>query len=208
MHIERVDTEVVGGQVDALEDLSKRQALAISEQNLLIRALLHLALDKSQKVLLVHTSGMVDVGVHFPDIVEVSVGYLLRVGDFLIFIEQGVQIVATFQILQSSICEALGWSVGSDVSNGVEGYVVIPQRRHLYDWPGCFCVIDLIYTAFVKCEFQAQVRLSGYGTFVHVEIFSYCIASFPSFTRCRRLRHLDIRSCYAWSGASLRALSC
>src|SRR5437016_4241795 len=99
MHIERVDAEVVGGQVDALEDLSKRQALAISEQNLLIRALLHLTLNKSQKVLLVHASGMVDVGVHFSNIVEVSVGYLLRVGDFLILIEQCVQIVAAFQIL-------------------------------------------------------------------------------------------------------------
>jgi hypothetical protein len=48
---------------------------------------------------LVHASRVMDVGVHLPDIVKVSVRYLLGVGDFFILIKERLQIVTAFQIL-------------------------------------------------------------------------------------------------------------
>jgi hypothetical protein len=54
MHIERVNTEIVRGQVDGFEDFLQGKMLAISEEHYLVWRLLHLGLDKTQQMLLVH----------------------------------------------------------------------------------------------------------------------------------------------------------
>jgi hypothetical protein len=42
-----------------------------------IRALLHLALDKPQQVLLIHASRVMNVSIHLTNIIEISVGHSL-----------------------------------------------------------------------------------------------------------------------------------
>lgn len=48
MHIERVNTKVVGSQIDTLEDLLQCEVFPIPEHHNLIGAFLHLALDESE----------------------------------------------------------------------------------------------------------------------------------------------------------------
>lgn len=46
-----------------------------------IRTLLHFTLDKSQKMLLIHASRMMNVGIDFSDIIEISVRNPLITGN-------------------------------------------------------------------------------------------------------------------------------
>lgn len=46
-----------------------------------IRALLHFMLDKTQKMLLVHASRMMNVSINLSDIIEISVWYPLITGN-------------------------------------------------------------------------------------------------------------------------------
>ena len=55
VHIKCVDREVVCSQVNTFKNLSQSQMLAVTVKDNLVRALLHLALDETQQVLLVHT---------------------------------------------------------------------------------------------------------------------------------------------------------
>jgi hypothetical protein len=63
VHIKRIDREVVGGKVERLEHLSKGEVLAITVNDDFVRATLHLALDETEHVLLVHAGRVVDVSV-------------------------------------------------------------------------------------------------------------------------------------------------
>lgn len=88
VHVERVDREVIRRQVERFEDLTQRKMFAVSENNDLLNvrvgasgrqscvhgsdatyiwAPLHLALDESQHVLLVHACRMVDMSVDLGD---------------------------------------------------------------------------------------------------------------------------------------------
>ncbi len=92
MHIECINTEVVGGQIYTLEDLLQREMLAIPEHDDFIRTFLHLALNESQQMLLIHTGRMVHMSINFSDVIEISVRHTFTVCHFLILIEKHVEI--------------------------------------------------------------------------------------------------------------------
>lgn len=83
----------------------------VTEKHNLVRTLLHLALDETQEMFLVHASRVVNVGVNLANIVKVSVGDFLAVRSLLILVEEGVKIEFAFEILKSTECETLAWSV-------------------------------------------------------------------------------------------------
>ena len=72
MHIQSIDGEIVGSEVDRLKHFSESKMLAVSVQDNLIGALLHLVLDETQKMFLVHAAGVVNVGIDFTCIVEIA----------------------------------------------------------------------------------------------------------------------------------------
>ena len=79
MHVQGVNAEVVGGQIETHEDLAERQEAPISEDDGFVGVLLELVLDEAQQVLLVHAGAVVHVRVHLAAIVEVAVRHgLLR----------------------------------------------------------------------------------------------------------------------------------
>ena len=77
VHVQRVDVEVVGAQVDALENLAKVEKFAVAIDDLLVRLALQLRLDETQQVLLVHARAVVHVGVNLTNVVEIAVRRLL-----------------------------------------------------------------------------------------------------------------------------------
>lgn len=90
VHVERVYRKVVRRQIERLEHLGEGEILAITmnddflqisrglisdnctRRSTDIGRLLQLGLDESQQVLLVHARRVVDMGIDFPDIVEVT----------------------------------------------------------------------------------------------------------------------------------------
>ena len=64
MHVQRVDAQVEGGEVHAVEDLHEGLAAALFHVDDLLGELLHGPLDEAQQVLLVHAGRGVDVRVH------------------------------------------------------------------------------------------------------------------------------------------------
>ena len=64
MHVQRVDAQVEGGEVHAVEDLHQGLAPALLHVDDLLGVLLHGPLDEAQQVLLVHAGRGVDVRVH------------------------------------------------------------------------------------------------------------------------------------------------
>ena len=62
----QMDSKVSPCELQRLEDLSKRQVLAVPEDDQLIGFLAQLALDEAQQVLLMHTCAVVHVCVHLP----------------------------------------------------------------------------------------------------------------------------------------------
>lgn len=61
-----------------------------------IRALLHLVFDKTQKMLLIHASRMMNVSINFSDIIEISMWYPL-------IIEKNYILVSVKMAIQSGI---------------------------------------------------------------------------------------------------------
>lgn len=63
VHIHSVDTELVSTESQTLEDLVESESLTISNADELVRRTLHLGLDESKQMLLVHRRRVVNVGV-------------------------------------------------------------------------------------------------------------------------------------------------
>lgn len=72
MHIQSINTEVVGCQIDTLKYFLEGKMLAVSVQNNLVWTLLHFTLDETQKMLLIHAARVMDMSVNFPRIVKVA----------------------------------------------------------------------------------------------------------------------------------------
>ena len=70
--------------------------LPISEHHHLIRALLHLTLDESQQMLLVHTRRVVNVSIDLSDVVEISMRHPFAVCHLLILIQEHVEVEFAF----------------------------------------------------------------------------------------------------------------
>jgi hypothetical protein len=98
MHVQCINAEVISSQVDTFKDLPQGQMFPISEENNFVWRLSHLALDETEKMLLVHASRMVDVSIHFTHVVKVPVRDLLAVRDLLVFVEQRVKVEFAFQV--------------------------------------------------------------------------------------------------------------
>jgi hypothetical protein len=92
MHIQSINTEVVSCQADAGENLGQCQMHPISVKNYFIGKLLHLALDESKQVFLVHACGVMDVSVNLANVIEISVRNLLAICGFLVFVDERVKV--------------------------------------------------------------------------------------------------------------------
>ena len=134
MHIKCINTEIISRQIDTLENFLQSQMLAISEHHHLIWTFLHLTLDESKQMLLVHTSGVMNVSINLSDIVEVSVWHLLAVCSLLVFVEEVIEVEFAFEVLESTEREALAWSIRRYFENGVQVHVVLSKRRYGYNW--------------------------------------------------------------------------
>ena len=78
VHVESIDAKIVCSQVKRLEDLGESKNSAITENDLVIWRPFHFRLDKSEQVLLIHAAGVMDVGVHFSNIVKVTAECILE----------------------------------------------------------------------------------------------------------------------------------
>jgi hypothetical protein len=90
MHVQGINAKVISSQVNTFKDLPQSKMFSISEKNNFVWRFSHLALDKAEKMLLVHASRMVDVSIHLTHIVKVPVRDLLAVCDLLVFVKQRV----------------------------------------------------------------------------------------------------------------------
>ena len=78
MHVQRVDAQVKGGEVHAVEDLHQGLAPALLHVDDLLGVLLHGPLYEAQQVLLVHAGRGVDVRVHLGKFKEATPSELDR----------------------------------------------------------------------------------------------------------------------------------
>ena len=60
-HVQRVDGQVVGRELERLEDVREREEVAVAVRDDLVAVLPQLALDEAQQVLLVHARAVVDL---------------------------------------------------------------------------------------------------------------------------------------------------
>jgi len=63
VHIHSVDTELVGTESKTLENLVESESLSVSNADELVRRALHLGLDESKQMLLVHRRRVVNVSI-------------------------------------------------------------------------------------------------------------------------------------------------
>ena len=77
MHIQRVNAQIIGSQIQRHKHLPQRQEAPIAEDHGFIGVLLELVLDEAQQVLLVHAGAVVHVSVHLTAVVEVAVRHRL-----------------------------------------------------------------------------------------------------------------------------------
>jgi EAL domain-containing protein (putative c-di-GMP-specific phosphodiesterase class I) len=119
VHIQGINTEIVSSQIDTFKDFSQSQMLPITEEDHLIGGFAHFALDKTKQMLLVHTRRVMNVSVNLSDVVKVTVGDFLAVCNFLIFIQEGVQLILAFQVGETLEGKALGRSVRRDIHHGI-----------------------------------------------------------------------------------------
>jgi len=73
MHIQRVNTQIIGRQIQRHKHLAQRQKAPIAEDDGLVGVLFQLVFDEAQQVLLVHAGTVVHVGVDLAAVVEVAV---------------------------------------------------------------------------------------------------------------------------------------
>jgi hypothetical protein len=125
MHIEGINAQIISRQVDALKNFSQRQVSAVSEEDHFIRALLHLALDEAQKMLLIHTRGVVDMGVDLSNVVEVSMRHLLAISHFLVLIQQGMELEFALQIAKALKRKTLCGTISGHIQHGVKVHIKI-----------------------------------------------------------------------------------
>jgi hypothetical protein len=90
VHVERVDAQVIRGEVERVKHLAQRQVLAVAVDDNLVGTAAQLALDKAQQVLLVHARAVVDMRVDLAHVVKVTVRDRLHVRELLVLIEQAV----------------------------------------------------------------------------------------------------------------------
>ena len=110
--------------------------LSVPEQHNLVRALLHLALDEAQQVLLVHAGRVMNVSVNLTDVIEISMRHPFAVCHLLVLVEQHVEIELALEILQSAEGKTLARPIGRDVQDGFEVHIELPDRGHVDD-TGC-----------------------------------------------------------------------
>lgn len=170
MHIQGIDTQVIRREVDTGKHLGKRQMLAVTEQDDLVRVLFHPALDEAQQVLLVHGRRVVHVGVYFPDVVKVSVRHLFAVGRFLVLVEQRIQVEFALEVLQTPKCKALARPVRRGGKDPVEIHVKLPDGGN---WESGRLRIstlkDLVDASVAEFECQAVVVGGQRHELLHVE---------------------------------------
>mmetsp|Transcript_16122 Transcript_16122/g.27215 ORF Transcript_16122/g.27215 Transcript_16122/m.27215 type:complete len:264 (-) Transcript_16122:200-991(-) len=106
VHVERVDGQVVGSEVQRHKHLAQSEKAAIPVDYRLVGEALQLVFDEAQQVLLVHARRVVHVGVYFAAVVEIAVGNRLLRVDLALGIEEHVQVELRMQQLQALVCVA------------------------------------------------------------------------------------------------------
>ena len=190
VHIQRVNAQVVGCEVDTGKYFSKSEVLSIPKKNHLIRILLHFAFDESQKMLLVHARGVVHVSINLANVVKISMRHLLAVGRLLVFVRQSVEIELSFEILQSSKGKALAGTVRGNIENALKVHVELPDCGDFHSRLfGLLIIEDLVHSAIIQSE-DARVIFWQREAVFHVKVFAHVVARFSptiSFLRVRPL---------------------
>lgn len=68
---------------------------------------LHLLLDETQQMLLIHARCRMNVGVDFAHVVEIAMWHRLLLRDLFVLVEHAVQLELRLEIVQTSVAERL-----------------------------------------------------------------------------------------------------
>lgn len=112
MYGQLVHAQIVSGQVKLFEHLTERHGPflgVIEHDGVAVR--LHLLLDESQQMLLVHARCRMNVSVDFAHVVEIAMWHRLLLRDLFVLVEHAVKLEFRLEIVQTSIAERLSVSV-------------------------------------------------------------------------------------------------
>ena len=124
MNTEHIDIQIVGCDVQFIEDLIQRHSPSIlGLVNVHVAGCLHFLLHESQQMLLVHRRGTVNVRVDLAHVVEIPVRRGFHRRPFLDLVEQPVHFEFRLQILQTTVAE--GFQRTIDDHRGEQDVIVI-----------------------------------------------------------------------------------
>lgn len=131
MHVHGVDAEVVGGELQGLEHLLEGKVLAVTEDDDILGGLAHLGLDEAEQMFLVHAGAVVDVSIDLTDVVKVTMGHTLGLGQLLVFVQQDVHVPLALEVLEATEGKALGGAIRDHGEDKVQILEVLLGLRHL-----------------------------------------------------------------------------
>lgn len=131
VHVHGIDAEIVGGEVQGLEDLLEGKVLAVTEDNDVLGGLAHLGLDEAKQMLLVHARAVVDVSIDLTDVVKVTMGHTLGFGQLLILVQEDVHVPLALEVLEATESKALGGAVRDHGEDKVQILEVLLGLGHL-----------------------------------------------------------------------------
>lgn len=118
--IQHVDGEVIRGEIHGLEDLVEGHDLVVDLAHSHLGVRLDALFDEPEEMLLVHAGCAVDVGVHLPHVVEVSMRNRLLLRKLPDLIEEDVELVFGLEILQTLETEALKRTISDHSTQKLE----------------------------------------------------------------------------------------
>lgn len=131
VHVHGIDAEVVGGEVQGLEDLFEGKVLAVTEDDDVLGGLAHLGLDEAEQMLLVHAGAVVDVSVDLTDVVKVTMGHTLGLGQLLVLVQEDVHVPLTLEVLEATESKTLSGAVRDHGEDKVQILEVLLRLGHL-----------------------------------------------------------------------------
>ena len=120
MAVQHVDGEVIGREVHGLENLVKGHDLVVDLAHSHLGVRLDALFYEPEEMLLVHAGCAVDVGVHLPHVVEVSMRNRLLLRKLPDLIEEDVELVFGLEILQTLETEALKRTISDHSTQKLE----------------------------------------------------------------------------------------
>lgn len=131
VHVHGVDAEVIGGEVQRLENLLEGKVLAITEDDDVLGSLAHLGLYEAEQMLLVHAGAVVDVSIDLTDVVKVTMRHTLGLGQLLVLVQEDVHVPLALEVLEATEGKALGRSVRDHGEDKVQILEVLLGLGHM-----------------------------------------------------------------------------